>query len=152
MEEILVRISPHHPHPRCGKSLLQGGRTNWNEYILIISIHFYKKVKSLINHLTTYKNIILGDGWSKYWSVLPPPIPIPSVAKVSCKGAEPIETNFLFGWLSMIFHYPPQTSLLNLAKANKIVYWVMEGTNIGPIFLPTIPIPCVATVSCHGAE
>ena len=38
------------------------------------------KLATSINNFENNTNHILGDGWNKYWSLIPPPIPIPGVA------------------------------------------------------------------------
>ena len=43
---------------------------------------------SFTHHLKTNTNTILGDGWNKYWSLFPPPIPIPGVSKSLLSGGK----------------------------------------------------------------
>ena len=99
-------LLPPPPIPIYGvaKVSCQGGEHIKRNICSMISMLFTNKInKMIINHLGTNKCHIFGDGWMKYWSLFPPspnPIPIPSVAKLSCQGVAQVEKNTCL----MIFH------------------------------------------------
>ena len=53
--------------------------------------------KISMNHSKDNENIVLGDGWNKYWSLLPPPpIPIPGVSKSLLPGGKKTTKKHMF--------------------------------------------------------
>ena len=79
---------PPIPIPGVSKSLLPGGTNFLNKMMIFYDFNGGVK-ESLIDHLKTNNNLILGVGWNKYWSLLPPSTsPFPASAKVSFQGAK----------------------------------------------------------------
>ena len=77
-----------------------------------------------------------GTNIGPYLPPVPPPLPIhiTGLAKVSCQ--EPIF--FYKDTCLIIFHDLYKKDQKDILKLIKIVYWVMDGTNIGP-YLPPVP-------------
>ena len=70
-----------------------------------------------------------------------PPIPIPSVAKVPRQGAEQIGQIY-FDIFRVFYKGDSNTHQYTIKQTTNIIYWVVDGTNIGPYFPPS-PTPMV---------
>ena len=75
--------------------------------------------KSLINHLETNTSLILGVGWSKYWSLLPPPHPHPRRQQKSLAGVKTIKKKHMFDDPYDFCEKQSGTSLMNHLNTEK---------------------------------
>ena len=117
---------PASPSPASAKVSCQGEYFCKENICLMIFYDFNNKVKkSLINHLETNKNLILGDGWNKYWSLCAPLPPSLASAKVACQGAKKIWKSNCW-WFSMIYIKIKEHEYIIKKPIKSCIGWWME--------------------------
>ena len=79
---------PPTPIPGVAKVSCPGAnKLKRNTCLMFFKVFYKNKSKeSSMNHLKINTFLTLVDGWNKCWSLSPPLLPIPGVAKVSCQG------------------------------------------------------------------
>ena len=84
----------------------------------------------------------------KLFQMQPPPSPSPASAKVSCQRANKLETNTCL--MNFYDFYENKCHRCIIKKTMNKLYWVMDGTNIGPYCLPPSPSPASTKSSARG--
>ena len=103
------------------------------------------KVSGSVRHSTTKAAATYNAG-------PPPPSPSPASANVSCQGTKRLRKNTLLMIFYDFIEKPRKIIDESIKKLITTLYWVMDGTNIGPYLPPPPPSPASVNASCQGAN